>query len=82
MSWHCREKLGKGEQLSLEAYKFKENNMLHKEHVNFYQETHFYRHNFSIYEVMAEGIIANAFQCSGCERLPNFDLLIISSFIC
>ena len=24
------------------------------------------------------GVIANAFQCSGCVRLPNFDLLIIS----
>ena len=23
-------------------------------------------------------VIANAFQCSGCVRLPNFDLLIIS----
>ena len=24
------------------------------------------------------GVIANAFQCSGCVRLSNFDLLIIS----
>ena len=24
------------------------------------------------------GVIANAFQCNGCVRLPNFDLLIIS----
>ena len=23
-------------------------------------------------------VIANAFQCNGCVRLPNFDLLIIS----
>ena len=27
--------------------------MQHKEHVNFYPETHFYRHNFSRNEVMA-----------------------------
>ena len=27
--------------------------MQHKEHVNFYQETHFYRYSFSRYEVMA-----------------------------
>ena len=25
-----------------------------------------------------QGVIANAFQCNGCVRLPNFDLLIIS----
>ena len=24
------------------------------------------------------GVITNAFQCNGCVRLPNFDLLIIS----
>ena len=24
------------------------------------------------------GVIANAFQCNGCVRLPNFDLSIIS----
>ena len=24
------------------------------------------------------GVIANSFQCNGCVRLPNFDLLIIS----
>ena len=24
------------------------------------------------------GVIANAFQCNGCVRLPKFDLLIIS----
>ena len=24
------------------------------------------------------GVIANALQCNGCVRLPNFDLLIIS----
>ena len=24
------------------------------------------------------GVIANAFQCNGCAKLPNFDLLIIS----
>ena len=24
------------------------------------------------------GVIANAFQCNGCVRLPNFDLIIIS----
>ena len=27
------------------------------------------------------GVIANAFQCNGCVRLPNFDLLIISSSV-
>ena len=47
-----REKLGNGKHLSLEAYKYKENNiyvliiMQHKEHIKFYPETHFYRHNF------------------------------------
>ena len=46
-------KLGNGEHLSLEAYKYKKYNiyvliiMQHKEHVNFYPETHFYWHNFS-----------------------------------
>ena len=54
-----RGKLGNGEHLSLEAYKYKENNIYviiikqHKEHMKFYPETHFYRHNFSRYEVMA-----------------------------
>ena len=48
-----RGKLGNGEHLSLEAYKYKEYNiyvlitMQHKEHIKFYQETHFYWHNFS-----------------------------------
>ena len=27
------------------------------------------------------GVIANAFQCNGCVRLPNFDLLIISFYV-
>ena len=27
------------------------------------------------------GVIANAFQCNGCVRLSNFDLLIISLFV-
>ena len=55
----CKGKLGNGEHLSLEAYKYKENNhyviiiMFYKEYVNFYPETHFYRHNFGRYEVMA-----------------------------
>ena len=54
-----RGKLGNGEHLSLEAYKYKENNIYviiikqHKEHNKFYPETHFYRHNCSRYEVMA-----------------------------
>ena len=49
----CRGKLGNGEHLSLEAYKYKEYNiyvliiMQHKEHIKFYPETHFYWHNFS-----------------------------------
>ena len=48
-----RGKLGNGEHLSLEAYKYKRYNifvliiMQHKEHVKFYPETHFYWHNFS-----------------------------------
>ena len=48
-----RGKLGNGEHLSLEAYKYKEYNtyvliiMQHKEHIKFYLETHFYWHNFS-----------------------------------
>ena len=43
-----RGKLGNGEHLSLEAYKYKKYNiyvliiMQHKEHVKFYPETHFY----------------------------------------
>ena len=43
-----RGKLGNGEHLSLEAYKYKENNiyvliiMQHKEHLNFYPEIYFY----------------------------------------
>ena len=28
------------------------------------------------------GVIANAFQCNGCVRLPNFDLLVISYLSC
>ena len=54
-----RGKLGNGEHLSLEAYKYKENTLYviiikqHKEHINFYPGTHFHRHNFSRYEVMA-----------------------------
>ena len=56
---HIRGKLGNGEHLSLEASKYKEYNiyvliiMQHKEHIKFYPETHFYRHNISRYEVMA-----------------------------
>ena len=48
-----RGKLGNGEHLSLEASKYKEYNiyvpiiMQHKEHIKFYPETHFYRHNIS-----------------------------------
>ena len=44
--WFSRGKLGNGEHLSLEAYKYKENNiyvliiMQHKENVKFYPETH------------------------------------------
>ena len=55
----CRGKLGNGEHLSLEAYKYKENNIYviiikqHKEHNKFYPESHFYRHKCSGYEVMA-----------------------------
>ena len=51
--------LGNDEHLSLEAYKYKENNtaliiMQHKRTcIKFYPETRFYRHNFSRYEVMA-----------------------------
>ena len=43
-----RGKLGNGEHLSLEAYKYKEYNiyvliiMQHKEHIKFYPKTHFY----------------------------------------
>ena len=43
-----RGKLGNGEHLSLEAYKYKKYNnyiliiMQHKEHVKFYSETHFF----------------------------------------
>ena len=46
-------KLGNGEHLSLETSKYKEYNiyvliiMQHKEHIKFYPETHFYRHNIS-----------------------------------
>ena len=56
---NSRGKLGNGEHLSLKAYKYEENNIYviiikqHKEHIKFYPETHFYRHNFSRYEVMA-----------------------------
>ena len=52
LAFICRGKLGNGEHLSLEVYKYKEYNiyvliiMQHKEHIKFYPETHFYRHNF------------------------------------
>ena len=48
-----RGKLGNGEHLSLEAYKYEENNiyvltiMQHKEEVKFYPETQIYRYSFS-----------------------------------
>ena len=96
----CRGKLGNGEHLSFEAYKYKENIiyviiiMLHREHINFYPETHFYRHNYCRFEVMTHKIrcrrsaitcIAGGkcerIMCNGCVRLPNFDLLIISLFM-
>ena len=54
-----RGKLGNGEHLSLEAYKYKDNDIYvkkikqHKERNKLYPETHFYRHNCSRYEVMA-----------------------------
>ena len=99
--WHAitlRGKLGNGEHLSFEAYKYKENIihvmiiMLHKEHINFYPEAHFYRHSCSRFEVMAHkrrwhrsaitciagGKCERIYMCNGCVRLPNFDLLIIS----
>ena len=97
-----RGKLGNGEHLSFEAYKYKENIvyviiiMLHKEHINFYRETHIYRHNCCRFEVMthkrrwrrsaitciAGGKCERIYRpmCNGCVRLPNFDLLIISLF--
>ena len=48
--------------------------MQHKEHVNFYPETHFYWHNFSRYEVMAykRRWRRSAITCIGggnCERI-------------
>ena len=96
-----RGKLGNGEHLSFEAYKYKVNIiyviiiMLHKEHINFYPETHFYRHNCCRFEVMAHkrrwrrsaitciagGKCERIYMCNGCVRLPNFDLLIISLFM-
>ena len=96
-----RGKLGNGERLSFEAYKYKENIiyvtiiMFHKEHINFYPETHFYRYNCCRFEVMvhkrrwrrsaitciAGGKCERIYMCNGCVRLPNFDLLIISLFM-
>ena len=96
-----RGKLGNGEHLSFEAYKYKENIihviiiMLHKEHINFYPETHFYRHNCCRFEVMAHkrrwrrsaitcipgGKCEHIYMCNGFVRLPKFDLLIISLFM-
>ena len=92
-----RGKLGNGEHLSLEAYKYKENTIYviiikeHKEHIKFYPGTHFHRHNFSRYEVMAYKrrwrrsaitcIVGGNYErilVQLCLRLPNFDLLIIS----
>ena len=69
--------------------------MLHKEHINFYPETHFYRHNCCRYEVMAHkrrwrcsaitciavGKCERIYMCNECIRLPNFHLLIISLFM-
>ena len=78
----CRGKLGNGEHLSLEAYKYKENNIYviiikqHKEHIKFYPETHFHRHNLTSMDMKLwpikedgvvrplpalPGVIANAF---------------------
>ena len=64
--------------------------MQHKEHVSSTEKHIIYRHNFSRYDVMAykrkwrrpplpalPEVIVNAFS-NGCERLPNFDWLIIS----
>ena len=96
-----RGKLGNGEHLSFEAYKYKETIihviiiMLHKEHITFYPETHFYRHNCCRFEVMAHkrrlrrsaitciarGKCERIYMCNRCVRLPNFDLLIISLFM-
>ena len=48
-----RGKLGNGEHLSLEAYKYEENNIYvltiiqHEEEVKFYPETQIYRYSFS-----------------------------------
>ena len=95
-----RGKLGNGEHLSFEAYKYKENIiyviiiMLHKEHINFYPETHFYWHSCCRFEVMGRkrrwrrsaitciggGKCERIYICNGCVRLPNFDLFIISLF--
>ena len=73
-----RGKLGDGEHLSLEAYKYKKYNiyvviiMQHKEHIKFYPETHFYWHNFRKLKKTASftitrlpEVIANAFSNMG-----------------